>query len=622
MCGILGSININNTINYLHLIEHRGPDTSDTKSFNINGNIIDLIHRRLSILDLSKAGDQPMFSYDNKACIIFNGEIYNHFTLKSELEEISFNGHSDTETIVNYFKKFDITKKLKDLNGIFSLAYLDMEKELLYLARDRFGIKPLYFWFENNQLLFSSEIRPLRAILKPSIEEIILINSLRMRYTPSPSTIYQKIYKVEPGQLLIFNFKTGISVEKTYFVKTPKSLGTKKKDYKKLVEEYGYLFEKAVERQLMSDVEVGILLSGGVDSALIASIAKGKSNSAVKTFSIGFEGNHNDIDEIEYAEETATILGLEHLYKKIDFSDVFNSIKKIIEIVEEPVGTTSIIPMYFLSELAASKVKVVLSGQGADEPLGGYNKYKGLPWLEYSRLLKIGMPLAKSAKFIYNKNEKLRRLACAMQHTDNIDSLIEFNAIFSMKEIKKLINVSNKKLHINELKSQQRSFKQIWEARTPNNANIKDLFLYYDLRTSLADDLLMYTDKITMHFSLECRVPVLDNDLIDFIESLDTRYKFNPSRGKIIHKDFAKEYLPSSIIERKKLGFKSPTETWFRENMHHIETLFKDKKFCKWFDLNAVKKLLSDHCNGRNLEKHIFLLLSIYYILKQNEDLD
>lgn len=617
MCGVLGSINIQNSFEYLDLIKHRGPDGSGRKIFTINDHTIDLLHRRLSIIDLSEAGSQPMLSSDNKSCLIFNGEIYNHLTLKEKLGAIPFRGHSDTETIINYFDQFGIRKSLQQLNGIFAIAYLDLRNNLLYLARDRFGIKPLYYHFDHNRLMFSSELRPLRAFLHPLVNKGALMNSLSIRYTPSPSTIDQNIAKVEPGQLLTFDLTSTITLNKAYFVETPKSLGTRKGEYQKFVNEYGDLFEKAVERQLMSDVEVGILLSGGVDSALVAAISKQKSKTKVKAFTIGFEGNHDDIDEIAYAKQTAEILGLDHQVRKINFSDFLSSIKKIVDIVEEPIGTTSIIPMYYLSELAASRVKVVLSGQGADEPLGGYNKYKALPWLENSRPFKGLTPLFSYARGIYNKNEGARRLFSAMQRADDMEAYLEFNAISSNKEIAALIVPSNRKLYLDEMKKMQNLFKQTWKERTPARTSLRNLFLYYDLRTSLADDLLMYTDKITMHFSLECRVPILDNELIAFVETLNSRYKFNSKHGKIIHKDFARQYLPSVIVERKKLGFKSPTEIWFKENKADIENQFScNPEFNACFDLNAVKKALSCHGNGKNLEKQIFLLLSLSYLLK------
>lgn len=616
MCGILGGININKIEDYLDYIKHRGPDAFGMKAFRTGNNKINLLHRRLSILDLSESGKQPMFSHNSKACIIFNGEIYNHLDLKGKLRDTDFNGHSDTETIVNYFHEFGISKSLKDLNGIFAFAYFDSEKELLYLARDRFGVKPLYYWFKNNELLFASEIRPLEAYLKSDINKGALMNSLQMRYSPSPSTIYCGIKKVEPGQLLIFDCRTDILLRKEYFISTPNSLGTKKDEYKKLVKEYGDLFVKAVERQLMSDVEVGILLSGGLDSALIAAIAKEKSKSKLKTFTVGFDGDYK-VNEIDYANETAKILGLDNYSEKIDFSHFLSSIRKIVKIVEEPIGTTSIIPMFYLSKLASSKVKVVLSGQGADEPLGGYNKYKGLPFLEKSQLVKQFVPLTKTGQFIYNRNEYLRRLITSMQSSNDTASLIAFNAISSTKEVANLITRDKRKLYLNKMQDYQMSFKQIWEKRMPQKSTLTDLFLYYDIRTSLADNLLMYTDKITMNFSLECRVPILDNDLINFLEDLHNSYKFNRRTGKIIHKTFAQEYLPSTIIDRKKLCFKSPTEIWFKENYNRIKILLSSSnRFNSIFDLTAVNNLLLQHKKGKNLEKQIFLLLSLYYVIE------
>jgi len=561
-----------------------------------------------------------MNSADNKSCIIINGEIYNHLELKSQLENQMFNGHSDTETVVNYFTEYNIKKNLQNLNGIFAFAFLDLKREYLYLARDRFGVKPLYYYHDGDKLIFSSEIRPLKAILHPKVSRGSLMTSLKMRYISSPSTIYENINKVEPGQLLIFNLKEDIKLEKTYFISPAKTLGSNKNDFKRLVLEYGGLLEKAVEKQLMSDVEIGILLSGGIDSALIAAISKEKSKSEIKAFTVGFEGNNPEIDETEYAIQTAEILGLRHYIKKIKYADFFNSIEKIFEIVEEPIGTTSIFPMYYLSESAAARVKVVLSGQGADEPLGGYNKYKALPWLETFRLLMFVVPTNSGVELLYKRHEALRRLITSFQCKNDIDALIAFNSILSTKEITGLLNSSNQNSNSKALLARENHFKQIWTRRSPGKSSLKNRFLYYDLRTSLPDDLLMYTDKLTMHFNMECRVPFLDNDLIAFIESIDSRYKFNSRRSKIIHKQFAREYLPSSIIERKKLGFRSPTKSWFIEQRPEIENLILTNlgsNTC--FNIDAVKKIISNHSKSRNLEKQILLLLSLSYILKNND---
>ncbi len=619
MCGILGSVNFDNTSDYLNLIQHRGPDASGEECFEIGEHRVCLLHRRLSIVDLTEAGNQPMPSSDKIGHIIFNGEIYNHSELKKGMAKVPFRGHSDTETIVNYFRQKSIKKDLSNLNGIFAFAYLDLEKKQLYLARDRFGVKPLYYYFDGARMLFSSEIRPLKSCLNPNLDKGMLLNSLKMRYTPSPLSPFEEIKKVEPGQIITFDLQQKpITVTKKYFAQTV-TLGSRKGEENKLVQIYGDLFEKAVHRQLMADVDIGILLSGGIDSALVAAIAKENLKIKPKAFTIGFDGEH-EADEINYAKQTANILGLEHFDKKIGYPDFIDAIEEIIKIVEEPIGTTSIIPMYFLSKLAASKVKVVLSGQGADEPLGGYYKYKALPFLEKARPFSGAANFLKNFSIIYNKNENVRRVLNAVQERDLISSWMEFNAISSLKEITDMLNPKVRENTLKLLNEKQGVLHSTWENRMPDQNHLKDLFLYLDSRTSLSDDLLMYTDKITMNHGLECRVPILDNDLMGFIESLDSQYKFNAKNGKIIHKQFAKKYLPSSIIERKKLDFKSPTEKWFRDNMNEIENiLFGNKLFNDLFDENYVKQLLIAHRKGKNLEKQIFLLLSLNYLLEDRK---
>ncbi|HVY75003.1 MAG TPA: asparagine synthase (glutamine-hydrolyzing) [Puia sp.] len=619
MCGILGSINIPGTPDYLDLIKHRGPDGCGQQEFTVNHHTVNLLHRRLSIVDLSEAGAQPMNALDRSSCLIFNGEIYNHETLKERLTGTTFRGHSDTETILNYFGQFGIQEKLRDLNGIFGLAWLDLNGGQLHLARDRFGVKPLYYYFEENKLMFCSELRPLRAFFNPQVEPGRLLAGIKMRYAASPATIFRKIQKVEPGQLITFDLKQEITMTRRYFVEKPEKIGTRKSDYRQLVREYGDLFVKGVQRQLMADVEIGILLSGGVDSALVAAVAKENSATPPKAFTIGFEGNHAE-DETGAAAETAAILGLEHYVKKIGFPDFLTSIKKITGIVEEPIGTTSIIPMYYLSQMASAKVKVVLSGQGADEPLGGYKKYKGLPYLQSGRHFRSLFSAIGKLDFLWRNRESVRRLIAAIGCQENTSAFVEFNAIFSTAEILSLVTPENRKRYASELRNSERMFKQVLETRTPGKARLTDLFLYYDLRTSLSDDLLMYTDKITMHFGLECRVPILDNDLIAFIESLDHRYKFNLKTGKIIHKDFAREYLPSAIVERKKLGFKSPTKNWIKENKKDIAAILNDSPdFNAYFNAKAVQELLDSHAKGINREKHLFILLSLIYLLDNNK---
>jgi len=619
MCGILGSINIGGTNSYLKEIKHRGPDSCGQQNFDVGEHKVSLLHHRLSIVDLSPAGHQPMSSLDGQAHIIFNGEIYNHLELKKELKSITFKGHSDTETILNYIKTKNIRGSVLKLNGIFGFAYLDLEEKKLFLVRDRFGVKPVYYHFENEQVLFSSEIRPLKSHLKPAINVGKALISQKMRFTPSPLTLYQGISKVEPGQIIEFDLnEKEIRMKKSYYLEKPK-LGGISGDFEKLSQEYGDLFEKAVQRQLMADVDVGILLSGGIDSALVASIARQKSSGSIKAFTIGFEGDHTELDEVEYAQETAHILGLEHYVKKIGFTDFLSVMAKAVHIVEEPIGTTSIIPMFFLSQLAASQVKVVLSGQGADEPLGGYNKYKALTKLQALKTLPIPFALIECFDFLYSKKEYIRRFITAVPPRNIVSSWLAFNAVSSDHELRALLNPSCSDKNMKALKEYQINIQKQWNERISADESLKNLFPYLDMHTSLADDLLMYTDKLTMNFGLECRVPILDNDLISFVQSLESSFKFNSNKGKIIHKHFAKNYLPSSIIERKKLNFRSPTEEWFRKYTGQIEEVFsQNDTFKEVFDYGKVKELLARHNHGQNLEKQIFLLLSLNYLQTNN----
>jgi asparagine synthase (glutamine-hydrolysing) len=612
MCGILGSVNFSFDKSALDLIKHRGPDDFGINSFHVNGHTLQLAQRRLSILDLSPAGHQPMVSNCDKYAVIFNGEIYNHLELRKKLpKDIDYKGHSDTETILQYLIYFG-TEKITDFNGIFSIAFLDLDKQKLTLARDPFGVKPLYYHEEEGHLIFSSEIRPIKSMLKNcSLNSKALASLLRLRYNASPHTLYDQIKKVPSGHTLTLNLngqKFELKVN-SFAKKLPKVTHCKSKD---LINAYGDELDKAVKRQLLSDVEVGILLSGGVDSAIIALLAKRHYQGKLKAFTIGFEGNFAE-DEINDAKETAQLLGLEHHIKKISFNDFLGLIKECSRIVEEPLATTSMIPMYYLAQLAAEKVKVVLTGQGADEPLGGYTRYR-------SEVLRKKIPsvfrkMAKPVSVIMGtKNEQFLKGAKALGISDEIERFLSVYEIFSTEEIAKLVNVED------TISGPAISrFHQLLNCNSRLNPTEKMMAI--DTRMNLSDDLLNYTDKITMNFSLECRVPMLDIELVDFMESLPLELKINTREGKIIHKAFAKTLLPESIINRRKKGFESPTNSWFREEIDTLKNILlaDGTSFSKVFNQDYIEKILEQHADGYNKEKQIFLLLSIYYWFESNK---
>ncbi len=616
MCGILGSVNIEFGEPALELIRHRGPDDFGIDSFTVNNNNIKFAQRRLSIIDLSPAGHQPMNSACGNYSLIFNGEVYNHLELRKKLPStIQYNGHSDTETIFNYLMCFGIDA-IADFNGIFAIAFLDVKKQSLFIARDPFGVKPFYYFKQGNELVFSSEIRPIKSLLGGcTLNNDALASLLRLRFNASPDTLYTEINKLKPGHYMSFSLCDGElnGIEK-YFgaIDSNVKLIQKGADLVKL---YGEELESAVKRQLLSDVDIGILLSGGIDSAVVAALAKKHYQGELKAFTIGFDGEYEE-DEIGDAAHTAKLLGLKHYVKRITFSNFLEIVKECTRIVEEPLATTSIIPMYYLSKLASEEVKVVLTGQGADEPLGGYARYKSE--LYRNIIPTFGRKLIKPVVRLLNvKNEQILRGANAIGVEDQIKRFLSVYEIFSEEEVYDLVSMHDS---LSEIRlSYLSSLLDISDEK-----HSAEKMMAVDTRMSLSDDLLNYTDKVTMNFSLECRVPMLDHDLIKLVEALPVNSKLNSKGGKIIHKEFARTLLPEEIINRPKKGFQSPTKRWFLDEMATLKAILLSEEtlFSKVFNQTCIEGILDQHVSGYNKEKQIFLLLSIYYWVEDNRSIN
>ncbi len=607
MCGILGSINKIFDESVLDLIRWRGPDDAGIEKFGFGDDVVTLGHRRLSIVDLSSSGHQPMSTPDNKFSIIFNGEIYNHLELRKKLPDVQFRGHSDTETILHYIARYGINS-VCEFNGIFSFALLDVEKGTLVLCRDPFGVKPLYYWQKANQLVFSSEIRPVQKLVGDTIDLVNLSELLSLRYSPSPDTLFQNIQKLRPGHFLTIQLGNNrLQFKEEPFIR--KHLIEDTYSLADAVEQYGDLLKKAVERQLMSDVEIGIFLSGGIDSALVAKYAQEKISCPMKAFTVGFK-EQDESDEIEDAVDSARVIGLKPMTTRIGFEDFLDVIQSCVKIVEEPLATTSIIPMYSLSKFASRSVKVVLSGQGADESLGGYGRYQ-------SELYRRFIPpfVALCGKRVIDlagvKHNQLNRGLAAFRYSEDVPRFLSTYEVFDKPTINKLIGVEDSKSR----ERVQYFYDLIGCALMKNSV---ERIMSIDLRMNLADDLLLYTDKITMHFSLECRVPMLDMDLVSFILSLPYDLRVKIGKSKIIHKKWAQRVLPASIINRKKKGFQSPTKKWFTGHSPVWEILLsKDSRFSSFFNIHEVRRILVDHEKGVNYERQIFLLLSLYYWLEE-----
>ena len=605
MCGILGTVNIPIDDSILNLMEHRGPDDSDLETFFSHGCQVALGHRRLAIVDLSPAGHQPMTTEDGRYSIVFNGEIYNHDDIRSRLRQKKFRGHSDTETILYALAEQGIDA-VKAFNGIFGFCFFDHESGKLYLARDPFGVKPVYYFFNEKTLCFASEIRPINALVNDRVSAVHLATLLRLRYLPSPATIYGNIKKVRPGHVIEINLncKRITYRELPYSAPCPEQ---KNINYSDALDKYNDYFNAAIKRQMMADVEIGVMLSGGVDSAFVAARAQAFAEKPLKAFTVGFAEQALE-DEINDAAETAALLGMEHHIVRISDEDFFSTLEHCARIVEEPVATTSLIPMYFLSKLAASHVKVVLTGQGADEPLAGYRRYQSELLSPY--MPKIAAQIAdRCFRFIRIKNQALLRGALSLSESDDITRFLLAYEVFSVPEIKQLVGI--------EETGSVKACRYMYDLlQCEKKAKPAQRMMMLDARMNLPDDLLLYTDKITMWHSLECRVPILDLDLIHFVESLPVKYKAKLLKSKIIHKKCAKCSLPSRIIYRKKKAFQSPTKKWFANYEMLRERLLDSRsKFSTFFDLNGIESVINEHKKGYNKERHIFLLLAIKAIL-------
>jgi asparagine synthase (glutamine-hydrolysing) len=610
MCGIIGGVNQEIDISLLDMIKHRGPDRQDIYEDIRNQNSVWLGHARLSIVDLTEAGNQPMISECGNYILVFNGEIYNHLELRSELKFNTYRGHSDTETLLYYLIEKG-KEGLNDLNGIFSFAFYDKRKRNLLLVRDRFGVKPLYYFIENDKIMFSSEIRPLKKILNPEIFLDGLSTLLQLRYIPSPFTLHRGIMKIRPGHYLEIDISDDRLMHNIVHYDIPE-INPLNVNFDEAVNLYEEYFCEAVKRQLMSDVDIGVFLSGGIDSAMVAYVASKFSSQKIKSFTVGYDSNYN-VNEIQKAAETAKYLNIEHNYFRMNGNNFFEIFEECVKIIEEPLATTSVIPMYYLSKLAADKVKVVLTGQGADEPLGGYGRYQG-------ELIKMKYPdvfikmITFFSKIMKIKNSQIIRGTNSLTIDNELDRFLNIYNIFTPKEIENLTGskcILPKELLIYFYENLKCSKEDDSVSR----------MMSIDMRMNLADDLLLYTDKITMNFSLECRVPILDYELIKYLNNLPTHYKVRLKKTKIIHKAYAKNILPKEIIMRPKSSFSSPANVWFREKMDMIEDMLlsSSSPMSNFFNVQYIKNILSEHNIGYKHERKIFLLVSIYYWLVNSE---
>jgi asparagine synthase (glutamine-hydrolysing) len=608
MCGIAGQFNFQQRepveretiVRMARSIAHRGPDD---EGFFIAGPI-GLGFRRLSIIDLA-GGHQPMSDGEEAVWIIFNGEIYNYKELRAELQSKGhqFKTNSDTEVIIHGYKEWG-TDVFNHLNGMFGLAIWDVKKERLVVARDAMGIKLIYYRIANGQLTFGSEIRAVLAAedSKPEVDPVALKLFLQFRYTPSPLTIFQGIRKLAPGTMLVV--EKGQCREERWYNFTPTPFSRPKKE-KEAAHELLELYKGAVGRHLLSDVPVGILLSGGLDSGLLLALMNEHGDSW-PAYTIGYGKSFAD-DELFDAAETASLLGARHVTVKLDQTEFERSLPGIVECLEEPVAASSIVPMYFVCKRARQDVKVALVGQGPDELFGGYKRHLGVHYGELWRGLPGG--LRSMIGFAVNglpRNEMLKR---GVHSLGVEDRLKRYQNVFSLAPAETI----NGLFRDDVLPERQASeLVEYWRGLAPQMKHTDELgaFQLLEIRSSLPDELLMYADKLSMAHSLEVRVPYLDRTVVEYVQRLNANFKVRNGTRKWLHRQVCQSYLPPRILKRKKRGFAvNVVDEWFHSSLEgEIPEMLMDESSLM-FDLlkpEPVRKLLSDH-RSRRQDNHKLL---------------
>lgn len=603
MCGIVGFCGEGNKKliqKMTEALQYRGPD--DTGFYINEGDKVYLGHKRLSIVDL-ETGQQPMFNIQKTQCIVFNGEIYNHRELKNELEFKGYkfkSNHSDTEVILNGFEEWGVNV-LNRLNGMFAFAIYVPQKKYFFLARDRFGEKPLYYFHNNNNFVFSSDLKSLKLHFKVSnsISSLSLQKYLAYGYIPSPLTIYNKIYKLPAGHFLEYEFnKSKTSIKKYWDFKIEPDNKYLKYSANEVSEHLEKLLSTSVKSRMNADVPLGFFLSGGLDSSLLVALAnKFSKKSKIKTFSIGFE--NKSFDESRFSEQVSNFLNTDHYKKIFSEKDLLNLVNEVLNKIDEPIADPSLLPSYLISKFAKKNVNTVITGDGADELFGGYAPFKAIkPSKVYSKIIhpaihKILLNLVNTIPVSHSYMSldfKIKRSLKGLSYPSNLWNPIWMSHLCK-NEIEDLLMQT---VNLEEIYSEAI---EIWNAIDNKDEIDKSLEFYTKLY--LTDNILVKIDRTSMMNSLECRAPYLDNDVVEFARKLPNKFKVFRNETKFILKKTAEKSLPKNIIYKKKQGFSIPIGQWFKEGTIAFEKNKIDSNK-NLYEVNKlkIKNLVKEHKIG------------------------
>lgn len=620
MCGICGIVYCDREQqvepgllkNMCDTIAHRGPDDEGYFAHQHVG----LGMRRLSIIDLS-TGKQPISNEDGKIWIVFNGEIYNHKSLRNELERHGhqFKTQTDTEAIVHAYEEFG-ENCVQKLNGMFAFAIWDQHKNQLFLARDRVGIKPLYYYFDKKRLIFGSELKSILQAddIPRRIDLQALDNFLTLEYIPAPLSIFQDIRKLAPGHTLTFR-NNDIWIRNYWDVEL-KTNGAEPGELKTNLRD---LLQDAVKIRLMSDVPLGAFLSGGIDSSTIVAMMAQVMDQPVKTFSIGFEDS--TYNELEYARLIAKTFKTDH-HEFIIKPDAVELSDTLLKFLDEPFGDFSIFPTYLVSKMAREYVTVVLSGDGGDELFAGYDTYIAdkIAKKYYSRLplgLRNGV-LTKILDMIPPQSKKKGLINRAKRFVEGMKLPEDLHhtrwMIFLQEAEKELLYSRDMKSGILEGDS-YKFIRNYFSNVAYNGSDEINKQMYVDIKTYLVDDILVKVDRMSMATSLEARVPFLDYRFVEFAATIPGKYKLQGKKTKVILKQAMEDLLPHEILYRGKEGFSIPIKNWLKKELKPLmmDTLAPDKiKREGFFDSEYIDKLVKEHLKGAENHSHRLWALIIF----------
>lgn len=638
MCGLTGFWKANNfsvdsakaiAEKMADRLTHRGPDDAGVWIDENCG--ITLAHRRLSILDLSPAGHQPMVSSSGRYVIVFNGEIYNHLEMRQELGNIPWRGHSDTETLLAGFEAWGIEKTLKRTVGMFTIALWDCKEKTLTLARDRIGEKPLYYGFQKGAFIFASELKALKAHpdFIGEIDRDVICLYLRYGYIPAPYSIYKGIYKLLPGNYIQFPVSHGLDVLHSAKPIAYWSLAevTAKGiahpftgDDAEAIVALDKQLRESIGLQMIADVPLGVFLSGGVDSSTVVALMQAESSRPVKTFSIGF--NEASYNEAGYAKAVARHLGTDHTEHYVSSIEAMQVIPRLGVIYDEPFADSSQIPTFLVSQMARKHVTVSLSGDAGDELFCGYNRYalvdiwSKITGVPFGARKMAGHLIKKPAQstwediFRYvnkfftlpsNMGEKIEKFSTSLENVNPIGGLYYSLVSGIANPDQVLINAHEPGTWLTE-KGVKLKF-----------PNLKLQMMYLDGMTYLPDDILVKVDRAAMFNSLETRVPFLDHRIIDLAWSLPLSMKMRNGRAKWILRQLLHKYVPQELIERPKMGFSIPVGEWMRGPLRGwVEALLDEYRLRQegFFDVGFIRLRWQEHlCGKRDWQYFLWAVL-------------